>query len=771
MAFGAKDTVVEDTNKPSGFGGRDTVVSESKPKEKTVPSYLSDFSVPTAENIKKSERQAQILAAQDELSKPGVIEKTLASPEALFALGVNIPVSAVGAVVSGGKREPTEAFMQKYGYQPRTRGAQGLLQDVSKLAEPLSSLPPVIGTAPLISGSLAAGPRVIRQAAVESKPAQVAKKAGELVSEKVVEPVVGRVVTPVGRMTVGTSQQEVADAAKQFEKLGFVLEPAQLKKDKPIQTPGFMEANQKKNEDLATMLATRETGSPTLDVTPEYLNKRMKELGGNYDVIFNRSFTIDADLAQQLKRMVEFEQRVNPAGQRTVSNVATNIINRWNDVVIDTQAKQLQRRIQRITQQQGRGGVEPVVRLRRDWPTIRNTTTSTDLPDWYPSVEKTINELSENLGLVTKPTVWVSSPRREGLYGMATGDGHIVINDKLDMNGAVATALHEFGHQAEFQLLVHAPKEQQSAVMSAWRNQMANIPVGKLTVEQHRPLTAEKYGPASRGAIPEKGYEQGYLRNFSEWFAEQTSRWITTTKTPTTLVEKFFAKVADNWKKVYQRVVGYVPLKKEVDDFYRANWKGDMLDYAERELTGVSTSGEPMLNVKDLVAKIDGKELQRLRSEMQKISRSASDGNDRFTAGEFVKAIDEGLGRYDKPALDKLRDTNRKYAATYVLGEGKTKVAPQGKIDLEALGRYLENNTYGFGTGTSSHPLYDLAYKGKLLGMRSRFRGVELPEREGVMSLIGRGKYMLGSALGTRTQLARDLQRLATEKELKREGK
>jgi hypothetical protein len=152
-------------------------------------------------------------------------------------------------------------------------------------------LPPVIGTASLLSGSLAAGPRVIKQAGIASKPSQVAQKAGKLVSEKVIEPVVGRVVPPVGRMTVGTSQQEVADAAKQFENLGFVLEPAQLKKDKPIQTPGFMEANQKKNEDLATMLATRETGSPTLDVTPEYLNKRMKELGGNYDVIFNRSFT------------------------------------------------------------------------------------------------------------------------------------------------------------------------------------------------------------------------------------------------------------------------------------------------------------------------------------------------------------------------------------------------------------------------------------------------------------------------------------------------
>jgi len=43
MAFGAKDTVVEDTNKPSGFGGKDTVVSESKP----TPSYASDFSVPS----------------------------------------------------------------------------------------------------------------------------------------------------------------------------------------------------------------------------------------------------------------------------------------------------------------------------------------------------------------------------------------------------------------------------------------------------------------------------------------------------------------------------------------------------------------------------------------------------------------------------------------------------------------------------------------------------------------------------------------------------
>jgi len=740
----------------------------------------SQFSVPTKENIAESQKQARRESMREERKRPfagSVLEKPIGAGEALLSTATG-SVAGLGGILSGlyqtrGKYGTPEGVKEaeqiaaetakRYTYEPRTTKGQEYTEQAGKVLGELPGLTPAMGSieaaaasrfAPAAARQASAAARQVTQKVKESPVTQAAQKAGQAVVGK------------VGEYTIGATQPETARQAKYLEGLGFELEPVQLRKDKPLGSPGFRESSRIKNENLATKLASKETGVETENVTPAYLKTRVEKIGKEYDKIFGRKFDIDTELVKKLDDIRKFEEAVTPSGTGKAQSIAGNIIKRWDEASKETRQKAIENRIRTIMQQQQRGGVSPITRLKKDWPTIRDGS-APDLPTWFADVESTVTELSNNLGLRVTPKVWVSKPRREGrLFGMATGDGNIIINDALDLNGAVATALHEFGHQAEFQLFAQAPVETRKAVVSAFEDQRRAIKPGTLTVEQYRPLTAEKYGE-SRKQIPSRQYERGYLQDFSEWFAEQTSRWITETKAPTDLVEKFFAKIADSWKKIYQRVVGYVPLVKEVDDFFRSNWKGDLLETAYKESAEPSAGGIEIPTEK-VTAKIDGAELQRLRTSLTNIARNASDGQVRRTAGEFVSAIDEAIGRYDPQLLERLRTANRQYAAASVLSEGIEKgFVEGGKVGLQGLGNHLANNTYGFGSGTSSHPLYDLGYAGRAVKLRTREEGVQFPS-SGLAELLARGRISAATALGLRSQLARDLQRAASEKELRR---
>lgn len=664
-----------------------------------------------------------------------------------------------GAGVAGPKiLEKVGRGMRYVPYKPVQAAGRGV-----------QALGKVLGTTPLLTraGTGAAGfaaADVGGQVAEQmGLPAVVGMGAGVKALEKA--PGAARAV---GRMAVGTTQPEITNLANKAEKMGFVLEPAQVRKDRPLASPGFSEAAKAQNENVATKIASKATGIETENITPAFVGERAKKLGEEYDKIFNRNFTIDGELVQQLKAMRDFERSVGPAGVSPIESISENIIRRFEKEVIDAKQKNIENRIKQIMQTQQRGGVEPIVRLRKDWPTIRKSDSS-DAPDWAKGVEQTIKELSDNLGLKTTPEVWVSASRRPNLFGMATPDGHIVINEALNREGAVATALHEFGHQAEFQLFIHAPTEQRKAVIKAFNDQMASIPYGKLSVEQHRPITAAKYPEESRKSIPTMPYEAGYLRDFSEWFAEQTSRWITTTQKPTDLVEKFFAKVADTWRKIYQSVTGYIPLAQEVDKFFRSSWKGELIESAGAEAGAMSKAAMETPFAEDVTAKISGAELQRLRKKIATIARTSTDGTTRNAAKEFLVAIDEGFGKYSPEIIERLRKTNREYAATMALSDGIEKgFIKGGKISPQGLGKYLAETAYGYGSGTSAHPLYELGYMGNALNIRSRAEGVDYPGYDAVAALLGRGKQALSSVVGGRTQLARDLQRKLSEKEMEK---
>lgn len=163
---------------------------------------------------------------------------------------------------------------------------------------------------------------------------------------------------------------------------------------------------------------------------------------------------------------------------------------------------------------------------------------------------------------------------------------------------------------------------------------------------------------------------------------------------------------------------------------------------------------------------VDGEVIRRLRKEMSDIARSASDGNTRRIAGDFVKKIDDNFLR-NHPDLKKLlEDTNRKYAATKTLEEGIERgFIRGGNISLKGLGDHLANNVYGFGSGTTKHPLFDIGNAGREANQTAIW---ETPDKgQTLLSALG-GKTArvlgaLGGPIGPRSQLARRAQRRLSE--------
>jgi hypothetical protein len=629
-----------------------------------------------------------------------------------------------------------------------------------------------IGGLAKLLGTTGVSSALLRPVAKETKDESFIKQKAKQVAEGVKEAEEGlllglgifRGIPAVGeylgkKIVGGKTQPAITDLAKQAEKEGIILDPAQLRPVKPLGSPGLSEKTQINNENIVTRKVTKETGLESENITPAYLKERIDKFGKNYDMIFNRNFEIDKGFVDTLKQIANFEKQVAPAGSRPIIGTADNLISRWEKEAIEQQIQQMQKRITNIQRKQGPMVAGVPQSVRKDFPVL-HLKGDVNAPLWMDDVTDTVNELTKNLGIAKPPRVFAGESRRPGLFGLATGDGDlIVVSSKLDREGAVATALHEFGHNVEFQMFARAPQQTQNEIMKAYLSQKASLPKGGLTTEQHRPITADKYGVGVRD-LPAVGSYETYLRNFNEWFAEQTSRWITTTQAPTNTVEKFFKGIADVWKTIYARVKGSVPLVQEVDQYFRSNWKGNLINDIVPPQTFKSMGD---VDLGDITAKIAGKELQRLRSNLRDVANNSTDGAVRKTASEFVTQIDGLVGKENPRLLESLIDTNRKYAATMTLSDGIEKgFVTQGKISLEGLGNYLSKNTYGYGLGTSRHPLYDAGYMGQQLKLRSRAEGTQTQPMYGAS---GRTRAVMDALnLGTRSPFARKFQKEISEK-------
>lgn len=742
---------------------------ESAPVRRGVMEVPSEFGPPVTQREVQPSRVTPFTGAAEAAT-------TLGSG---LVAGAVAPLYGVGREIAAGKfgtpagtryaEEQAERAQQALTYQPRTATGQAMVGGIAKGMEALGG-PALLGVAPELEGLAKLGAPATQQAAAAAKRGAGVVKRG--VGEAI-EAVTDPIGAAIAKRTVGLTQPEITQLANKAEQLGFRLEARQLQPDAPLGTPGFSLRDKEHNENLASELASSATGRATTDITPAFLEERQKSIGKEIDQIYNRNFQLDKSGVDALRQIAAFERRVFPAGQGDVTATASNLVNRWLKAVEEAERQKIEKQIQKMMGgrkgqplQPGIGGGPPP-QAWRDWPSLR-TVGGENLPSWFNDVNNVVEDLRKNLGIPDNViSVWTSEPRRQGLYGQAWGTGHIIIRSDLDAAGALDTALHELGHQMEFQQFVKAPREEQNAVIAAWREQHRNIPTGQKTTEFYRPVTSAKYPEAGRTAVVSGSYES-YLRNFAEWWAEQTSRWFTQTKAPVTLAEKFFKGVADRWRSIYAKAKEYLPMVPEVETYYKSRWNNPMITGAVAQPEGVAAERAFASLGEDVTATIPGAELQRLRSNLAKVARTATDGNDRFAASQFITALDEALMKDNPELLERLKKANRQYTATMTLADGiEQGWVSQGKVDLSRLGQYVAGKSYGYGTGTSRHPLYDLGYMGRALNMRSRVAGAQYPQYGTERALIGRTRQALVNAL-KRPGPMRALQRRYSEQALRR---
>jgi hypothetical protein len=155
------------------------------------------------------------------------------------------------------------------------------------------------------------------------------------------------------------------------------------------------------------------------------------------------------------------------------------------------------------------------------------------------------------------PTVDGAAARFSNQKGYA-----IVLDDRLPIQVMLETLSHEVGHIVESEAFINANEKTRTAVFDeylAWLDKNGKEETAKL-IRLTRP-----YSMAERGlkGLPESSLlsekDQEYLKSFSEWFADNVAKWMTTSEKPLTVVEKFFSTLAKRIRKIVAYLTGNRP--------------------------------------------------------------------------------------------------------------------------------------------------------------------------------------------------------------------
>lgn len=135
------------------------------------------------------------------------------------------------------------------------------------------------------------------------------------------------------KSAIGVPTKTVEEIAREFEKRGYKLEPGQLRADKPFSSPGFGSARAA-NQKLANREASITTGqaAPAGGLSEKFLNKRLDDLGKEYDRIYSKqkSLILDKQAIDEMSDILNKEIQVVPGQVHPVTQATANLVKNYN---------------------------------------------------------------------------------------------------------------------------------------------------------------------------------------------------------------------------------------------------------------------------------------------------------------------------------------------------------------------------------------------------------------------------------------------------------
>ena len=168
---------------------------------------------------------------------------------------------------------------------------------------------------------------------------------------------------------------------------------------------------------------------------------------------------------------------------------------------------------------------------------------------------------------------------KEGTPGstqaLADGTRYILIDQNQSPAELIEILAHEMGHAHQQEVFNNAPVALQNQIKSEFTKWL-NSQKGKTAKEFVYALRAKETAETTnipKPDMPAKDLKDyfSYWSTFSEWYADQTARWATTSEKPLTAVDKFFAKVAETLRSFFKTLqsAGFLPnatFKQYMDD-------------------------------------------------------------------------------------------------------------------------------------------------------------------------------------------------------------
>lgn len=170
----------------------------------------------------------------------------------------------------------------------------------------------------------------------------------------------------------------------------------------------------------------------------------------------------------------------------------------------------------------------------------------------------TISDIKTNLDKFTGPHRAIGSAALGNEYGsvrkMADGEYYIAFTDGMSMSRMLETLAHELGHMHMRETFENADVATQKAIRDEY-DKWLNSNKGKSAREHIQSMRARGLGKLEKIGEKHKSEDLSpYWSFFKEWYADQVSRWATTSEKPLNVVERFFKRLADAMRSFYAKL-------------------------------------------------------------------------------------------------------------------------------------------------------------------------------------------------------------------------
>lgn len=148
-------------------------------------------------------------------------------------------------------------------------------------------------------------------------------------------------------------------------------------------------------------------------------------------------------------------------------------------------------------------------------------------------------------------------------YGPNRKNFYISFRSGMSEGRSIETIAHELGHLIQRVSYDNAAPETKAAIRAEFETWLKENE-GKDAVQLINALRNRETAAAhSETVTANTKLRDSYWRSFSEWFADNTSKWATTSEKPVGIVEKFFAELAKKLRALIAKVTGnkFVPAK------------------------------------------------------------------------------------------------------------------------------------------------------------------------------------------------------------------